>query len=372
MPTQSIIEPTKPSSGLSRVLPILAWLVADVLAGLTLWGLVVPEGMAYAGIADLPPEAGLYTLVAALFVYALFGSSRHLSVGATSATAALIASTVVAVGFTNLVSGLLGGMIGAGGMSASAVKEGAGARTQVANLVAWGATLITLLFLTPLFKSLPEAVLAALIIHAVWHVMTARKLRKIRQVSRTEFWLAALTLAGVLFIDVFEGMIIGVAASLLLIIYQSSKPHLASLGRTPGIPGAYSDLGRHPENIPGPRSADPAARRPLYYANALTARDQIKTTIANTQPPARALLLDAAGQDTLDITSAEVLKGFVKELKSKGIAVYLAQMHATVREAASREGLLALIGEDHIFPTVDSAVRTIEVSAPAGQNESNL
>ncbi len=542
-----------------------AWLVADVLAGLTLWGLVVPEGMAYAGIADLAPEAGLYTLVAALLVYALFGSSRHLSVGATSATAALIASTVVAVGvttddmvayqataaalvliigfiflgaylaklgwvtqflskpvmdgfvlglaifvavgqlnklfgvekghgnvfqkffavirqlpeanwvtfavgasalallfllprwnkkipagllvlfgsialstalglnanygvevagvlpqglpvpaipvvpwgtiaamilpalgiflvaysealgvarefaekheyeidanqelnayaFTNLVSGLLGGMIGAGGMSASAVKEGAGARTQVANLVAWGATLITLLFLTPLFKSLPEAVLAALIIHAIWHVMTARKLRKIRQVSRTEFGLAALTLAGVLFIDVFEGMIIGVAASLLLIIYQSSKPHLGSLGRTPGIPGAYSDLGRHPENIPVPGLLILRLDAPMYYANALTVRDQMKAMIASTQPPPRALLLDAAGQDTLDITSAEVLKGFVKELKSKGISIYVAEVHVTVREAALREGLLEVIGEDHIFPTVDTAVHFFETA----------
>jgi MFS superfamily sulfate permease-like transporter len=72
------------------------WLASDIIAGLTLWGLVVPVGMAYAGIADLPPQAGLYTLVASLLVYALFGYSRHLSVGATSATAALIASTVVA------------------------------------------------------------------------------------------------------------------------------------------------------------------------------------------------------------------------------------------------------------------------------------
>ena len=75
-----------------------SWLTRDVVAGLTLWGLVVPEAMAYAGIAGLPPQAGLYTLVASLLVYALFGTSRHLSVGATSATAALLAGTVASVG----------------------------------------------------------------------------------------------------------------------------------------------------------------------------------------------------------------------------------------------------------------------------------
>ena len=541
-------------------------MVADILAGLTLWGLVVPEGMAYAGIADLPPQAGLYTLVASLLVYALLGSSRHLSVGATSATAALIASTVVALGattsdmatyqayaaalvlvigaiflvaglarlgwvtqflskpvmdgfvtglalfvavgqlnklfgvekghgnvfqkffaviqqlpeanwvtfavgasalallfllprwnkkipaglvvlfgsiavslalnlnanygvavagvlpqglpsvslpqvswdtiiemimpaigiflvaysealgvarefaekhgyevdpdqelnahaITNLASGLFGGMIAAGGMSASAVKEGAGARTQIANIVAWGVTVVTLLFLTPLFTSLPEAVLAALIIHAVWHLIAARKLEKIRLVSRTEFWLGVLTLLGVLFIDVLQGMIIGLVASLLLVIYQSSRPHLASLGRIPGIPGAYSDLNRHPENTAVPGILILRLDAPMYYANALTVRERFKALVADAQPPPRAVVLDAAGQDSLDITSAEVLKGLLIELKDQGIGVYVAEVHAPVREFGQRTELLELIGEDHIFPTVDAAVRFIEMSA---------
>ena len=397
------------TTGIRRFIPILSWLprydrswlTVDIIAGLTLWGLVVPEGMAYAGIAGLPPQAGLYTLLAALLVYALLGTSRHLVVQATSATAALLASAVaaalvataaanasdpdtyqayasafvlvtglvflaaglarlgfitqflskpvmdgfvtglaifVAVGqlnklfgvpkpegntvekllgiikelpqanwvafavgaaalavlfllprwnkkipaglvvlfgaialsaaldlngkygveivgtlpqglptlafpqgvpFTtylamvlpamgvllvaysealgvahefaekhgyevnadqelnahaaaNLVSALFGGMLAGGSMSASAVKEGAGARSQVTNLVTWVVTIITVLFLTPLFTTLPEAVLAALIIHAVWHIIASRKLQKIRLASRVEFWFAVL------------------------------------------------------------------------------------------------------------------------------------------------------------------------------------
>ena len=84
----------------------------------------------------------------------------------------------------NLVSALFGGMLAAGSMSASAVKEGAGARSQVTNLVTWVVTIITVLFLTPLFATLPEAVLAALIIHAVWHIIASRKLQKLRLASR--------------------------------------------------------------------------------------------------------------------------------------------------------------------------------------------
>ena len=575
------LEGTKTSRNLTSLIPILVWLprynrtwlAADILAGLTLWGLVVPEGMAYAGIAGLPPQAGLYTLVASLLVYALLGSSRHLSVGATSATAALIASTVVALGatsadmatysayaaalvlvigviflvagvarlgwvtqflskpvmdgfvtglalfvavgqlnklfgvekgegnvfqkifavikqlpeanwvtfvvgasalallfllprwnkkipaglvvlfgsialslalnlnanygvavagvlpqglpalalpkvsfdtvlemilpaigifllaysealgvarefaekhgyevdpdqelnahaITNLASGLFGGMIAAGGMSASAVKEGAGARTQIANLVAWGVTLVTLLFLTPLFTSLPEAVLAALIIHAVWHILTARKLEKIRLVSRTEFWLAALTLLGVLFIDVLQGMIIGLVASVLLILYQSSRPHISALGHVPGIPGAYTDLKRHPENIKVPGVLILRLDAPMYYANALTVRERIKALLADTQPPPRAVVWDSTGQDTVDITSAEVIKGLLVELKNKEIDFYVAEMHAPVREFSQRTGLLDMIGEDHIFPTLDVAVRFLEMPARSGKADS--
>src|SRR3990172_3587644 len=103
--TTTMENKTKPQSNLlTRYLPILewlpkyerAWLTIDIIAGLTLWGLVVPEAMAYAGIAGLPPQAGLYTLLAALLMYALLGTSRHLVVQATSATAALIASAVTA------------------------------------------------------------------------------------------------------------------------------------------------------------------------------------------------------------------------------------------------------------------------------------
>ncbi len=565
------------ATGIRRFIPILSWLPRydrswlnlDILAGLTLWGLVVPEAMAYAGIAGLPPQAGLYTLVASLLIYALLGTARHLSVGPTSATSALLASSVAAalvataaatasdpqtyytyasafvlvtglvflvaglarLGFitqflskpvmdgfvlglavfvavgqlnklfgvpkpegntvekflgiikelpqanwvtflvgasalallfllprlnkklpaglivlfgfialssvlnlsgnygvevvgnlpqglpslvipklplttylamvlpaigvllvafsealgvahefsekhgyevdadqelrahavTNLVSGLLGGQLAAGGMSASAVKEGAGARTQMANLVAWGVTIVTLLFLTPLFASLPEAVLAALIIHALWHIIASRKLSKLRQASRVEFWFGVLAFGGVLLIDVFEGMIIGLLASLLFVVYRSSRPHVSSLGRVPGTPGAYGDLTRHPENMPVPGVLIVRVDGPLYYANALTVRDRVKVMLAAMAPPPRAVLLDAAAQDQLDLTSTDMLKSLVRELQAKGIAVYLADVHAPVLAQARKTGLLEAISEDHVCPTVDAAVRTIEI-----------
>jgi MFS superfamily sulfate permease-like transporter len=263
----------------------------------------------------------------------------------------------------NLASALFGGMIAGGSMSASAVKEGAGARSQVTNLVAWVVTIVTLLFLTPLFAPLPEAVLGALIIHAVWHIIASRKLQKIRLASRVEVWFGVLALAGVLLIDVLEGMVIGLMASLLFVVYRSSRPHVASLGRVPGVPGAYSDLNRHPENMPVPGVLIVRLDAQVYYANALTVRDLVKTMIAEMESPPHAVIFDASAQDEIDVTSTDVIKSLFKELQENGIGVYLAEVHAPVLEHSSRAGLLESIGKDHVFPTVDLAVHSIEATA---------
>ena len=260
----------------------------------------------------------------------------------------------------NLASALFGGMIAGGSMSASAVKEGAGARSQVTNLVAWAVTIVTLLFLTPLFAPLPEAVLAALIIHAVWHIIASRKLQKIRLASRVEVWFGVLALAGVLLIDVLEGMVIGLVVSLLFVVYRTSRPHVASLGRVPGVPGAFSDLNRHPENTPVPGVLIVRLDAQVYYANALTVRDLVKTMIAEMEAPPRAVIFDASAQDEIDVTSTEVIKSLFKELHGRGIQVYLAEVHAPVLDQGRKTGLLESIGEDHVFPTVDLAVRSIE------------
>jgi len=76
--------------------------------------------------------------------------------------------------------------------------------------------------------------------------------------------------------------------------------------------------------------------------------------------PPRAVILDAAAQDELDLTSVGVLQGLVRDLHGRGIDVYFADVHAPVREHARQAGLLADIGEDHVLPTVDLAVRHVE------------
>lgn len=127
-----------------------------------------------------------------------------------------------------------------------------------------------MLLLTPLFKNLPEAVLAALIIHAVSHLWKVGDMRRCYKLRQLEFWLATATFLGVITIDVLPGLVIGVTAMLLLVIYRASRPHIGSLGRVPGVPGACGDVHRHPDYEPIPGLLVLRLESPLFYANAVS------------------------------------------------------------------------------------------------------
>jgi sulfate permease, SulP family len=157
--------------------------------------------------------------------------------------------------------------------------------------------------------------------------------------------------------------VIGLLASLVFVIYRSSRPHLSSLGQVPGVPGAYSDLTRHPQNRALPGVLVVRLDTPLWYANALTARDQVMAMIDEMEPSPHAVIFDAAAQDELDLTSSEVMDGLVKSIHERDIEVYFADVHAATLETARQHGLLAHIGEDHLFPTLDMAVRAVEGAA---------
>ena len=250
-------------------------------------------------------------------------------------------------------------MIAGGGMSASAVKEGAGARSQVANLVAWGATIVTVIVLTPLFKSLPQAVLGALIIQAVWHLIVARKLRRVRLLARYEWALGVTTLAGVLFFGVLAGMVIGLVLSLLIVISRASRPRISLLGSDPSAPGAYVDLDANPEAVARPGTLILRADQPLWYANALAMREAVLAGLA-AAPATRAVVLGTSSVGRLDVTTADVSAGAgggAPEARRRPLDRRAAP---AARDFAARSGLEAALGDGHIAVNLDEAVRAAE------------
>jgi len=205
-------------------------------------------------------------------------------------------------------------------------------------------------------------VLAALIIHAVVHLMKVNEFRGYYRERRVEFWLGLATLIGVITLDVLPGLVIGVVSMLLLVIYHASRPHLAVLGRVPGVGDAWGDVGRHPgyEGVPGLLVL--RAEGPVFYANATLVRDRVKQLVGAADPVPRAVILDVGANSELDITAAESLDGLIRTLRSAGVDFALAEVRGPVLERARRTkfvDVLALIGDDRIFHTIDEAVQAL-------------
>jgi high affinity sulfate transporter 1 len=325
----------------------------------------VPSGLPTPGIPSIP-NADVLPLVAAAGGLLLVIFSESLGAADTFATKYGYEidpnQELIALGVANAGSGLVGGLAGGGSLSQSAVNEGAGARSEASPLVAAVLIVVTLLFLTPVFKNLPEAVLAALIIHAVTHLWKIAELRRYYALQPLEFWLALATLVGVITLDVLPGLVIGVVTMLLLVIYRASRPHLGTLGRVPGEPGAYGDVGRHPEYEPVADLLVLRLESPLFYANATPVRDRIKALVGAQDPLPSGLILDVGANEGLDITSAEMLNGLITTMHSAQIDVALADVRQPLVDMATRFGLLKQLGDDRSFHTVDEAIHTLSAS----------
>jgi len=132
-----------------------------------------------------------------------------------------------------------------------------------------------------------------------------------------------------------------------------------TLGRVPGVAGAYGNIRRHPDYETVPDLLVLRLEAPLFYANATGVRDRIKMLAGARDPLPRAVILDAGVNDSLDITSALMLEALVPELRSAGIDFALAEVRHAVTGTAHRSRLLALVGEDRVFDTVEAAIATL-------------
>jgi sulfate permease, SulP family len=263
---------------------------------------------------------------------------------------------MIALGASNLSSGILGGFAADASLSQTATAETAGARSQLASLVTAALVLATLLFLAPLFRNLPQAVLGAIVIAAVLGLIDVGELRRYAAWRRTDFLIAVAAMVGVLLTTVLAGMVFAVILSIVFVLYKASRPYVAVLGRVPGSRATFVDVSRHPEaeQVPGLLIARLDA--PLYFFNANVARGQILGAVAAMDPPPSRVLLDLAATADLDVTACDMLAELRRELGDRGIELLLAQVKGSVRDRLRKTGLMAQIGEERVYLAVGKAV----------------
>jgi high affinity sulfate transporter 1 len=281
---------------------------------------------------------------------------------------------LLGLGAANLAAGLSSGMVVNGSLSKTAVNGAAGARTQLSGLLVAVLTVVTLLLLTGLFESLPEATLAAIVIAAVVELVDVAALRRLYALAtlrgagplalgaRPDFLAALAARLGVLVFDTLPGLFIGIGVSLVLLLYRASRPHVARLGRVPGGDGQYADLERHPGNVEPAGVAVLRVEGGLFFANADAVRARLLAAAG--EDGIHAVVLDAETMPFVDATAAAMLLEARDELRRRGVALLIARDVAAVRDLLRRAG--ADPGLIEVHPTVQDAVEAAVAVPRAG------
>jgi SulP family sulfate permease len=249
---------------------------------------------------------------------------------------------LLGLGAASLLAGLFQGFPVAGGLSQSAVNERGGAKTPLSLVFASAAICCVLLLLTGFFRTLPDAVLAAVVLVAVAGLIDLAELRHLWRASRLDFAAAAVALGGVLLMGVLDGVLIAVLVSILMLLARSSRPHVAFLGRIPGT-NRFSDLARHPDNEPIPGVLAFRVQSSLLYFNVDHVMETVRRRVA-AQQDLRRVIGDLSNVPYIDIAGARMLRRLHEELQAIRIDLQVVEAHGPVREMLRAEGLEAFVG----------------------------
>ena len=262
---------------------------------------------------------------------------------------------LVALGPANIASGLFGGFLVVGSLSKTSVAIAADARSQVANLVAAVFCLLTLIFLTPLFRNMPEPTLAAIVIAAMLHLTKPHYLRELFVRSRWSFMNAVIVIGAELTLGVMHGIALGVVLSLLVLIYVTSHPQGAVLGQLPGTE-AYRDVRRHPEARTFPGLLIWRVGGDLFFASVGQMEAGLKSSLAEIRPPIKHVLLDMGSVNFIDVSACDELITFIKQLQSRDVTIAFARVRDTVRQDMQLAKIESVVGLADFYERVTDGV----------------
>ncbi|WP_264783261.1 SulP family inorganic anion transporter [Haladaptatus sp. T7] len=238
---------------------------------------------------------------------------------------------LLADGLTNIAAGIGHGFVVGGSMSRSALNDEIGGETQLVSGVSAVVLALVLVFFTDLFTTLPETVLAAVVIVAVAGLVDVPELRRIYRLDTLEFVTAASAFLGVLIFGMLAGVFIGVFVSLLVVVGRATYPNTATLGRVPGS-DEFGDLSRHPENERVPGVLVYRVDAELFFANAPTIRAEVIDAVNDRETPVSLVVFDMRSSPTIDLTAADMLASLAEDLDERGIDFRLAEADGAVRD----------------------------------------
>ena len=258
---------------------------------------------------------------------------------------------VLAMGAANVAAGLTQGFsVGASG-SRTAVNDSMGVRTQLGGLVAAGAILLILLYLTDPISYLPKSVLGAVIIAAAVGLVHPNAWRALWETDHVEVAIAAVTTAGVIAVGVLEALIFAVGLSIVDVVRRSARPHDAVLGWVEKI-GRYGDIAVHRSARVTPGVVVYRLDDRLFFANASYVKGRVREAVRGAPTKTRSVVFDAEAVTHVDATGLAALKDLIDGLRSEGITLSIARANTPLTARLTEGGLAGI----PFHPTVRAAV----------------
>ena len=265
---------------------------------------------------------------------------------------------LISIGLANMTSGLVQSIPVTGGMSRSLVNDMAGARTGLSTIISSILILLTLLFLTPLFYFLPKTILAAVILVAVGSLLKWKEAKQLWHVDRKDFWMLVVTFIGTLVLGIGPGIGIGVLLSLGWIIYETSYPHHAELGK---VPDTHSF--RNVRRFQGLEMAEGVLivrfDAPLFFANIDRFREVLAAYKKQRTDRIHTIIIDMEGIHSIDSSALATFSDIVDEAQKDNIQLLLAEVKGPVRDKFYKSGLTTKIGGKNFFVTVENAFQSV-------------
>jgi sulfate permease, SulP family len=230
---------------------------------------------------------------------------------------------LLALGAASIGSGFFRGLPTGGGLSQTAVNDAAGARTPLAGAVTAGVALLTVLFLTGLFESLPQASLAAVVIVAAAGLVDVEAIRVLGHIRGSAIVFALATVFGVLLLGVLDGVLIGVILSMLGVVAQLNRPEIVVIDR--------------------PEDGELVVRLegPVYYANVGYVHARLLELADSAPVKPRTFVLDLVAVPDTDVTTMLRVAALERDLTARGMTLTFTNVMPRLRELAQRTPGLA-------------------------------
>ena len=267
-----------------------------------------------------------------------------------------------ALGFANLAAAVTGGYPVTGGFSRTAVNYQAGARTGMASLVTAALILLTLLFFTPLFYYLPNAVLAAIVIAAVIDLIDYKTAVELFRLKKSSGLSLLLTFVVTLLFGIEMGVLVGVVFTLLVFIWRSAHPHTVELGYVNEEIG-FRNVKRYPGAKTFPGVLILRVDASLYFANMAFLEDWLRQAVYE-KSGLQWILMDFSGVNDIDGCAVQTLEQLMRSYRESGVRFALSGVKGPVRDVLNRSEWPALLEEHLGHPSLQQALNAIGAKLP--------